>query len=145
MKIILIQEPKDIEKCFEVFRELRPHLKDQNSFLVQVQNQQKEGYAITAVFEEDQVAACVGYRVMTTLAWGKILYIDDLIVRDPYRRKGYRGQLLDYAIHQAKTFECDQVHLDTGFTGHAAHKAYFSKGFHFNCHHLALDLNEGNL
>ncbi len=142
MKIVLIQTPKDIAQCYEAFSELRPHLKDQDSFIKQVKAQLKEGYTIAAIFEEDQVAACIGYRVITTLAWGKILYIDDLITRKQLRRKGYGGKLLDYAIDQAKTLECDEVHLDTSFTRHAAHKTYLSKGFHFNCYHLALDLND---
>ena len=137
MTIILIQKPKDIEKCFEVFRELRPHLKDQNSFLLQVYTQQKEGYTLAAIFEEDQAAACIGYRVMTTLSWGKILYIDDLITRDPFRKKGYGGKLLDHAIDEAKTLGCTQVHLDTGFTRHAAHRVYLNRGFQLNCHHLS--------
>ena len=132
--------PEEIGTCFEAFSELRPHLKDRDHFTSQVEAQQKEGYTLAAIFDEGKASACVGFRVMTTLAWGKILYIDDLITRDKWRGKGYGRKLLDYAIEQAKHLGCDQVHLDTGFTRHAAHRVYLSRGFHFNCHHLALDL-----
>jgi GNAT superfamily N-acetyltransferase len=143
MKVANINEihnTEEIDNCFEAFSELRPHLKDRESFTSQVQVQQKEGYTLAAIFDEGKAAACVGFRVMTTLAWGKILYIDDLITRGIYRGKGYGGKLLDYAIEQAKSLGCDQVHLDTGFARHAAHRVYVSRGFHFNCHHLALEL-----
>lgn len=140
MKMNVMQTKEDIGNCFEAFSELRPHLKDKDHFTSQVEAQQKEGYTLAAIFDEGKAAACVGFRLMTTLAWGKILYIDDLITRDQCRGKGYGGKLLDYAIEQAKSFGCDQVHLDTGFARHVAHRVYVSRGFHFNCHHLALDL-----
>jgi len=50
---------------------LPPHLKDLDIFLDQVLTQEKEGYRIAAIFEEGKVAACIGYRIITMLAWEK--------------------------------------------------------------------------
>ena len=73
MEIRNITSPTDIALCHEAFLELRPHLKDKASFLEQVITQQKEGYTIVAVLELGEVVACIGFRMATMLAWGKIL------------------------------------------------------------------------
>jgi len=140
MEITKISSPADIERCFEAFLELRPHLKDPQSFVSQVLAQQKEGYEIQGIFEGDEGVACIGFRFMTTLAWGKILYIDDLITKAKCRGSGYGGALLKHAILIAKDHGCEQIHLDTGYGRHSAHRVYLSHGFELNCHHLSLKL-----
>ena len=102
--------------------------------------QYKEGYEIITAYEQDDVVACIGFRFLTTLAWGKILYIDDLITKEKIRGKGYGKILLDHVIQIAREHLCKEVHLDTGYARHAAHKVYLKQGFEFNCHHLALKL-----
>ena len=71
MKITTITSPEEIGNCFEIFLELRPHLRNKEQFIAQVIKQQKETYQIAAIFEEERAAACMGFRMMTTLAWGK--------------------------------------------------------------------------
>ena len=77
---------------------------------------------------------------MTMLAWGKILYIDDLITKEKERGKGYSKILLEYVIQIARENLCNEVHLDTGYTRHVAHKFYLKREFELNCHHLVLKL-----
>ena len=138
--ITKITSPEEIGNCFDIFLELRPHLRNKEQFVAQVIKQQKETYQIAAVFEEGQAAACIGFRVITTLAWGKIIYIDDLITGEQFRAKGYGSLLLEYAINKAKEMNCDQVHLDSGYTRNAAHKHYLKHGFELNSHHFSLKL-----
>jgi len=102
MKIQEMISTLEIEKCFDVFLELRPHLKDAKTFVNQVILQQQEGYGIAYVIEAGAIAGCVGYRQMITLAWGKILYIDDLIVREEYRSKKYGSGLLKICHYSYK-------------------------------------------
>ncbi len=134
------KSPSEIADCFEAYRELRPHLTDQQAFVTQVLQQQKEGFEIHALYQGETIVGCIGFRSMTTFAWGKILYIDDLITRESHRGHGYGSQLLTYAIEKAKSEGYDQVHLDTGYTRHAAHRAYLKHGFELNCHHMALKI-----
>jgi GNAT superfamily N-acetyltransferase len=143
MNITFIKTPEDIAKAFEAMKELRPHLKDKASFVEQIQKQQNQAYFL-GILEGDQTAACLGFRLMTTLAWGNIMYIDDLVTRAQSRGKGYAGELLMYAIAQAGAFGCDQIHLDTGYTRHDAHRVYLQHGFKMNSHHLSLDLKDKN-
>ena len=138
MQIKTIKNSEDIAGCFDAFLELRPHLTDRQTFVDQVLAQQKEGYEIAAIAEENDITACIGFRTITTMAWGKILYIDDLITKEKYRGRGYARALLTYATDLAKQWKCEQIHLDTGYMRQAAHRAYLNFGFELHCHHLAL-------
>lgn len=135
-----IIDTSSLPKCFPIFQELRPHLTDLSVFCDQVACQAREGYEIAAIPEGEHIVGCVGYREMTTLAWGKILYIDDLIVAASARGKGYGKTLLTFVKEQAVQKGCAQLHLDTGYHRHAAHRLYLSLGFDLNCHHLCLTL-----
>ena len=136
----LISATKDLEQCFNVIQELRPHLNDCNKFITQIMRQQKEGYQMFACIANNNIVGCIGYRQLETLAWGKILYIDDLITSSTHRGNGYAKTLLDHAIDYAKLVSCDQVHLDTGYTRYDAHKLYLKNRFQLSSHHMALIL-----
>ncbi len=142
--MISVTTPEDIARCFETIQELRPHLTDKTAFVSQVIQQQKDGYQLVAITDQSnhQVVGCIGFRIMTTLCWGKIIYVDDLITKSSCRGKGYGSDLLDHAINFAKEHGCSQVHLDTGYTRHAAHRVYLKKGFQLHAHHMQLRLNE---
>jgi len=129
---------EEIESCFPVFEILRPHLKFDN-FLSQVKSQQAQGYRLLAISDDEIVQSVIGYRLCEFLAWGKILYIDDLSTAVEARSKGYAGELLDYVINLAKNLDLQGVHLDTGYARHFAHRLYLNKSFNFTSHHLSIE------
>lgn len=140
MDIIQVSTTAELNDCFKLFKELRPHLKDSQDFVNRVSQQMNEGYKLFTITKDKQHVAGVGFRLFNMLAWGKVLYIDDLITINNVRRHGYGKSLLEYVINVAKEAECNAVHLDTGFTRHDAHKLYLKMGFQLHCHHLALML-----
>lgn len=140
MYIKTLKTRDEIMRSFDVFFELRPHLKNKEIFVDQIIEQQKEGYQIMAIEENKEIAACVGFRFIIMLAWGKILYIDDLITKTEFRGKGYGKKLLQHLTQIGKTHLREAIHLDTGYTRHVAHKIYLQQGFELHCHHLALKL-----
>ena len=83
-----------------------------------------------------------GFRFLEFLAWGKVLYIDDLITNSEVRKNGHGGKLLKWIIEQAKQMNCDQVHLDSGPQRHDAHRLYLNHGFKIIGHHFALNFKE---
>jgi GNAT superfamily N-acetyltransferase len=139
--ICLANTEEQIHSCFSVMLQLRPHLKDIKDFIEQVQRQQLEGYRLVFLEKEEKVKAMIGFRFLEFLAWGKVLYIDDLICDSEARRYGYGGQLLKWTIEQAKQAQCDQVHLDSGPQRHDAHRLYLNHGFKIIGHHFALELS----
>lgn len=84
----------------------------------------------------------VGYRFFESLAYGKLVKIDDLVTLPEARGQGHGGRLIDYVRQEAVANQCASIHLDTGYTRHLAHRLYLDKGFEFSCHHLALRLNQ---
>lgn len=139
-QILMAITSSEIEKCIPVLQELRPKLHDKETFIDRLMRQKEEGYILAFLKEEEEVCACIGFRIFETLAWGKILYIDDFITREKSRKKGFGKQLLDYAIEQARLEKCDEVHLDSGHHRHDAHRFYLQAGFFINSHHFALPL-----
>ena len=136
--IFLAESVTQIEECFDVFKVLRPHI-ERAKFLPQVRRQQAQGFSVLALRHEGSIKSAAGFRVLEFLAWGKVLYIDDLITLPGEKRRGYAGQLLDWLIQHARELHCDGVHLDTGYARHDAHRVYLRKGFRLNCHHMALE------
>jgi len=138
-ELFLAKTDADIQACYPAFLALRPHLTPQG-FLEQVRRQQASGYQILALCHEGLVKSAAGFRLSEFLAWGKVLYIDDLTTLPEHRGHGFAGALLDWVIEHAKAQQCAAVHLDTGYTRHAAHRTYLRKGFELNSHHMALTL-----
>jgi GNAT superfamily N-acetyltransferase len=127
---------EDVLRCWPAFHELRPHL-TQVEFIRRWTAQREEGYRIVFIESGEPVVAAAGFRLMNTMAWGRILYLDDLIALHTQQGRGWGSALLAWLQEEARALQCDGVHLDTGYQRHAAHKAYLRNGFELNCHHLA--------
>ena len=137
--IFIANTDTEIESCFPAFSVLCPHL-EQSKFLPQIRRQQVQSYQILALKHEGVVKSVAGFRFAEFLAWGRVLYIDDLSTVPGELSRGFAGALLDWLIAHARSRQCKGVHLDTGYTRHAAHRLYLRKGFQLNCHHLALEI-----
>ncbi|MFT7559236.1 MAG: GNAT superfamily N-acetyltransferase [Flavobacteriales bacterium] len=125
-----------LRKTFAVFQQLRPHLTE-DDFLARVDEQFCQGYRIAYISQDDVIVAVMGFRVNSYLAWGNIFYIDDLATCSTALRKGYAGRLLDWAEGEARTQDCDQIHLDSGYMRSDAHRLYLNKGFSLVSHHFS--------
>ncbi len=142
MDIRLAQTEVEIETCFPAIQELRPHLSE-TDFVTQVQRQmQNHGYVLIYIASQDQVVAVAGYRVAEFLAWGRIFYVDDLISRSAFRKRGFGGELLDWLLEKAKELSCDQFHLDSGVNRHDAHRLYSSRKLQISSHHFSKELGK---
>ena len=139
IEIFIADNDADIEACFLAFKELRPHLL-QTEFLAQVHRQQLQGYQILALRHDGIIKSAAGFRFSEFLAWGKILYIDDLTTMASARANGFADQLMDWLIEHAKVQQCKGVHLDTGYARHNAHRLYLRKKLLLTSHHMSLEL-----
>ncbi len=91
---------------------------------------------------DSDVVAVAGFRLCLNLAWGKFLYVDDLITDESARSQGYGKQLLDWLIAYANEHACQQIHLDSGVQRFAAHKFYLKNNLYISSHHFTLNLND---
>lgn len=134
----LLQTDAEIMSAFPTIKQLRPHLIEAD-FLAKVKRMQATyGYHLAAVIEGDEVKAAAGYRVTESLAWGKYLYVDDLITEEGSRRKGYAKTLWDWLMDEAKINNCEQFHLDSGVHRFDAHRFYLKGGLDITCHHFQM-------
>lgn len=123
-------------------RELRPHVGDEAEFVRRVDEVQRaEGYRLVAVFEDgaDDAVAAAGFRLRNMLAWGRVLYVDDLSTLPTARRRGYGRALLDWLAEEARRLDCGELHLDSGVgpTRADAHRLYLNAGLQITSHHFA--------
>lgn len=139
MEIFHANTDTEITACFPVMNALRPHL-ERASFVARVRQQQAQGYQLVFIRDGNAVVSAAGFRILEFLAWGKILYVDDLITDPGSRGRGYAGALMDWLIARARAERCAELHLDSGYLRHAAHRLYLNKGLELNCHHFALKL-----
>ena len=138
-------EGADAARAFAAMAELR-RLADVSSFLERVAAQRREGYRLIGSFEDGDpdAAGVAGFRLGNFLAWGQVIYVDDLSTRAKYRGRGHGGALMDWLIAEAKRLDCDQLHLDSGVgpDREIAHRLYMNKGLRISAHHFQIDLRE---
>ncbi len=125
----------DIASCWEAMSLLRPTLKEQE-FIEQIKEMQKEGYTLLYISDNDQTVSIAGYRFLTMLYCGKILYIDDLSTVENCRSKGYASTLLTHIYEIAKLQNCKSIQLDSGHTRTDAHKLYYKQNFTISAFHF---------
>lgn len=141
MKIELVETDDDIGRCFRVTSQLRPHIPEAE-FVPRVRRQMKSGYRLACVTDAEKVVAVAGFRISECLAWGRHLYVDDLVTADGERSRGYGKDLFDWLVAYAREQGCEQLHLDSGVQRFDAHRFYLRHGMHISSHHFSLRLDD---
>ena len=141
LKIVYAISEVQIAACYPVYKILRPHLREAE-FTLRVQRQQSDGFRLIFVAEGESVVAAAGFRILEFLAFGKVLYIDDLVTDPEKRGAGYGGALMDWLHAHARENGCNELHLDSGYQREAAHRLYLNKGMHLCCHHFSMKINK---
>ncbi len=138
--IYIARSQAEILQCFELMQTLRPHL-TREGFAEQVNRQIAEGYFLFYRYQSSEVVALAGCRLGLNLAWGRHLYIDDLVTSVDRRSEGHGQALLDYLIGFAREKECGQIHLDSSVQRFGAHKFYLREDFKIASHHFSKEVS----
>ena len=138
MEIRIAKTDEEIVNCYETMGQLRPNIK-KDDFLERVREQEKTGYILAFGEDEGRVVSAAGFRFVKTLAWGKFLYVDDLVTDEAQRSKGYGDKMIDWLMEYAKKNECQEFHLDSGVQRFLAHRFYFRKGMTISGYHFQYD------
>lgn len=137
--LFLAHDDTQIESCFDAFSVLRPHV-HREAFLPQIRRQEEQGFQVLALEQDGVVKSVAGFRIAEFLAWGRVIYIDDLSTLPEARGQGFAGMLLDWLAEYARKQGCKALHLDTGYARHVAHRLYLNKGFELSSHHMTMAL-----
>ena len=137
-----VQQPRtddQLSQCFPVLRQLRPHVAEAD-FVPRIRRQMEAGYQLACVEADGQPVAVAGYRLLENLAWGRFLYVDDLVTDAAHRSQGHGEKLFEWLVEEAKRLGCGELHLDSGVQRFAAHRFYLRQRMDITSHHFALRL-----
>jgi len=140
VSIRLAESDADIGACLAVMRQLRPRLKDEHEFVTRVRRQQQQGYLLAFVEDQGRTTCVAGFRLLENLAWGRFVYVDDLVTDETVRSRGHGEAMLNWLIDHARRQDCDEFHLDSGVQRFGAHRFYLSHRMDITAHHFGLRL-----
>ena len=120
--------------------ELRPQRAPAEALVALADRQRTASYRLVGSFEpgEEDAAAVAGFRLQENLAWGRHLYVDDLVTRADRRGRGHGGALMRWLALEACRAGCEQLHLDSGVGADRAdaHRLYFNAGLRISSYHF---------
>jgi len=145
VEILLAESAEAIDRCAQVLAQLRTGLTC-GEIVRRIDEQRRQsGYRVAYLESGGQVESVAGFRVTSHLAWGRTLYVDDLVTREQHRSSGFGSALFDWLIELARREDCSQLHLDSGVQRFDAHRFYLHKGMDITSHHFALKLTLSNV
>lgn len=139
MKISFAESVDDLQRISSVLRQLRPAF-DTPALVAQIQEQQRQhDYRVVYVEDDEGEVLCVaGFVTGLKLAWGRHLYVDDLVTADTFRSRGAGAAMIAWLKAYARQIGYNQLHLDSGVQRFAAHRFYLRERFEISSHHFAL-------
>lgn len=133
----LAETDSDLERLSPVLLELRTHF-TASTLIAQIKEQQKQGYLIAIAESGGEIVGVAGFVVGRKLAWGKHIYVDDLVSTERSRSTGVGGAMIAWLKAYARDKGCGQVHLDSGVQRFPAHRFYLRHGFDIASHHFSI-------
>lgn len=138
--ITITRNDAEILDCYEVMAELRPHI-GREEFLPKVKRLAEIAGFQLAYLKDGEIKAVAGFRISEWLAGGKYLEIEDLVVREGERSKGYGGELFDWLVKLATENACHQVRLVSHISRQDAHRFYLEKGMKQEAYYFSMNLD----
>jgi len=137
--IRIARSDEEILGCFPVMRQLRPHL-EEGSFVERIRLQEREGYRLVLLDEEGAIHAVAGFRLLTNLLNGRILYVDDLVTDAECRSRGRGERLLNWLADHGRASGCKTLELDSGVQRFDAHRFYMTNRMAISSYHFRHEL-----
>ncbi len=124
----------EILATFPVVRQL--YELSEQEYLAFAHEMMETDYRLITCFDNGKPVAVVGFRVGRRLYCGKYLHIDNLIIDETHRGKGFARALVGWLRKEAARLDCDTLLADTYVDNHPAHRLFLSEGFHIRGYHL---------
>ncbi len=141
MNIRFANADQEVDACFPVMHQLRPHLTPEG-FLAKVRSQEPGGYRLAYVESNGRPVAVAGFRVLNTLVSGRFLNVEDLVTLDTERSKGHGARLLKWLLGQAQAEGCQGLELDSGVQRKDAHRFYEREGLKVCAYHFEIPVDK---
>jgi len=109
-------DKNDLESIFELVKLFATSFKPEKScFLVSFDRILQDEFSLLLVAEYNNriVGYCLGFIHDTFYANGKVAWLEEIIVKEDFRRKGIASELTKYFEQYSKSKECKLVALAT--------------------------------
>jgi GNAT superfamily N-acetyltransferase len=137
MKVHLLESEADLPAIAEVLLQLRPQY-TKDLLIEQIKKQERLGYKIAYIKADGNILCVAGFVVGEKIAWGKHIYIDDLVTNETYRSTGVGAFIINWFKSYCKELGCKQLHLDSGIQKFSAHRFYLNNRFNIASHHFSI-------
>jgi GNAT superfamily N-acetyltransferase len=138
--IAIAEKDSEIEDCFSVLTELRPHIAQADFVPLVKRLMAQTGFRMVYLKTETGVKAVGGFRISEWLAGGKYLEIEDLATLSGDRSKNFGGKIFDWLVDYAKEQGCDQLRLVSHVRRFGAHRFYLRKRMIIEAHYFSMSL-----
>ena len=141
-KIKIAESDEEIQSCYPVMAELRPHIQSEEFVSIVKKLTVDSGYQIIYLSDGGEVKSVGGFRINEWLAGGKYLEIEDLISKSGEHSNGYGGELFDWIVDYAREKKCNQIKLVSHVKRFGAHRFYLNKKMIIEAHYFSLALEK---
>lgn len=137
MEVKLANSETDFQSIAVVMQQLRTQF-PVGYIKKQMIEQMQNGYQIAYIEKEGEVLCIAGFVFGQKLAWGKHIYVDDLVTNENIRSESAGSAMVKWLKTYAKQNGCQQLHLDAGVQRYMTHKFYLREGFIIASHHFSI-------
>jgi hypothetical protein len=137
MEVTLADNQSDFQSLAVVMQQLRTQF-PVSYIKKQMIEQMEAGYQIAYIEDKGEILCVVGFVFGQKLAWGKHIYVDDLVTNEQVRSNSAGATMIKWLKTHAKNNGCQQLHLDAGVQRYMTHKFYLREGFIIASHHFSI-------
>ncbi|PPA70672.1 GNAT family N-acetyltransferase [Jeotgalibacillus proteolyticus] len=125
IKEVIPEQWKDV---YPLMKQLRTHVSEEEFISLTQAAKTEHQYKLVGVWENNEVKGLVGFMPMTTLYYGRFIWICDLVTDENERSKGFGKELLSFVEGYAASHGFSKVALSSGLNRQDAHRFYEEKG-----------------
>lgn len=117
----------EILEAFPIMSQLRTHLDESTYLELVLEAKDIDRYKMVALMNDNEIVAVTGFKPMTTLYYGRFVWVCDLVTNKNYRSKGYGEKLLSWVNDWGRENDYESVALSSGLKRTDAHRFYTDK------------------
>ena len=142
LRIEVVTTDEAIRASWPLMVQLRPAI-DEADYVSQVRRQREAGYTLIAAFSGAQMVGLAGFVTGEKLAWGRYLYVDDLVTDEGHRSQGVGLAMISWLETHARELGCTSLHLDSANHRIDSHRFYRREGLEDrSLHFVKLNLQD---
>ncbi|MCA1022841.1 GNAT family N-acetyltransferase [Halobacillus litoralis] len=123
-QIVEMKTEHEIRSVFPVMHELRPHLHEQEYVELVKEAVSVDRYRLYGLWNNGTLVAVTGFKPMTTLYYGRFVWVCDLVTTSTERSSGWGSILLQFIEKWGERNGFASVALFSGLERERAHKFY---------------------